>query len=295
MATGLSAVVNGVEYNLNDLQKYLWLSDDGLGMAPLHRIVERGPQQHGDTDLGFRLDPRSIKLVIGAFGTDDTDYWNIRSELLSIFTPTNTAIGLKFTLPNGDIRQIDVHVNGEFQFGSGDRRRTMQKVGMVLRASDPTFYDPTGQAYAFNIGGGSSGWTVATIVPSPIGTTNLAQSRTVAYTGNWRTYPTIKITGPITNPIITNNTTGEKLDFTGTTITSGHYYLIDTRFGVKTVVDDTGANKYSKLTSDSRLNTFHLESHPIAPNGANDIQVSGTGISSATEVYFSYYTRFVGI
>jgi hypothetical protein len=295
MTTSITAIVNGVEYDLNDARRYLWMSDDGLGMAPLHRIVERGPQQHGETDLGFRLDPRTIKLVIGAFGTDDSDYWDIRRELLGIFTPTTNPIGLRFGLPNGDTRQIDVHVSGEFQIGSSDRKRIAHKIGMTLRASDPTFYDPTGQAYAFNIGGGSSGWTVATIVPSPIGSTNLAQSRTVTYSGTWRTYPTVKITGPITNPVVTNNTTGEKLDFTGTTITAGHYYLIDTRFGVKTVLDDAGANQYSKLTSDSKLNTFHLEVHPVAPNGANDIQVSGTSITSATEVSMTFFSRYIGI
>jgi hypothetical protein len=295
MTTSITAIVNGVEYDLNDASRYLWMSDDGLGMAPLHRIVERGPQQHGETDLGFRLDPRTIKLVIGAFGTDDSDYWDIRRELLGIFTPTTNPIGLRFGLPNGDTRQIDVHVSGEFQIGSSDRKRIAHKIGMMLRASDPTFYDPTGQAYAFNIGGGSSGWTVATIVPSPIGSTNLAQSRTVTYSGTWRTYPTVKITGPITNPVVANNTTGEKLDFTGTTITAGHYYLIDTRFGVKTVLDDAGANQYSKLTSDSKLNTFHLEVHPVAPNGANDIQVSGTSITSATEVSMTFFSRYIGI
>ncbi len=295
MTTSMTAIVNGTEYNLNDASRYLWMSDDGLGMSPLHRIVERGPQQHGETDLGFRLDPRTIKLVIGAFGEDDEEYWNIRKELLGIFTPTTSAIGLRFDLPNGDSRQIDVHVSGEFQIGSSDRKRIAHKVGMTLRASDPTFYDPTGQAYAFNIGGGSSGWTVATIVPSPIGSTNLAQSRTITYNGTWRTYPTIKITGPITNPVVTNNTTGEKLDFTGTTITAGHYYMIDTRFGVKTVLDDTGANQYSKLTSDSKLNTFHLEAHPVAPNGANDIQVSGTSITSATEVTMTFFSRYIGM
>ncbi len=293
--TTMTAIVNGVEYDLNDASRYLWMSDDGLGMSPLHRIVERGPQQHGETDLGFRLDPRTIKLVIGAFGADDEEYWDIRRELLGIFTPTTSAIGLRFGLPNGDTRQIDVHVSGEFQIGSSDRKRIAHKIGMMLRASDPTFYDPTGQAYAFNIGGGSSGWTVATIVPSPIGSTNLAQSCTITYNGTWRTYPTVKITGPITNPVVTNNTTGEKLDFTGTTITAGHYYLIDTRFGVKTVLDDAGANQYSKLTSDSKLNTFHLEAHPVAPNGANDIQVSGTSITSATEVTMTFFSRFIGL
>lgn len=293
--TTMTAIVNGVEYDLNDASRYLWMSDDGLGMSPLHRIVERGPQQHGETDLGFRLDPRTIKLVIGAFGADDEEYWDIRRELLGIFTPTTSAIGLRFGLPNGDTRQIDVHVSGEFQIGSSDRKRIAHKIGMMLRASDPTFYDPTGQAYAFNIGGGSSGWTVATIVPSPIGSTNLAQSRTITYNGTWCTYPTVKITGPITNPVVTNNTTGEKLDFTGTTITAGHYYLIDTRFGVKTVLDDAGANQYSKLTSDSKLNTFHLEAHPVAPNGANDIQVSGTSITSATEVTMTFFSRFIGL
>ena len=32
------------------------------GMAPLHRITQRGPFQNGDTDVDFRLDPRIINL-----------------------------------------------------------------------------------------------------------------------------------------------------------------------------------------------------------------------------------------
>ena len=99
--SSLTATIGGYTYDLTDRQRYLWMQDDSLGMAPLHRILERGPNQHGETDLGFRLDPRIVNLVIGLFGTDDSDYWNARKELLKIFTPSTTPITLTFTLPNG--------------------------------------------------------------------------------------------------------------------------------------------------------------------------------------------------
>jgi hypothetical protein len=80
--------------------------------------------------------------------------------------------------------------------------------------------------------------------------------------------------GPITSPVITNAITGDKLDFTGTTIVGGASYTIDCRYGQKTVVDSAGANQISKLTSDSDLSTFCLLPDPDAPGGANTLSAS---------------------
>jgi hypothetical protein len=298
MTTGLSVIRGTTVYNLNDVENYLWISDDGLGMAPLHRLAERGPQQHGDSDVGFRLDPRTIKMVIGLFGTDDSSYWTARDTLLRIFKPSNDPIGLLFTLPNGGLRQIDVHIAGEMDYGSGERDRIAHRVGLVLRADNPTFYDPTGQSVRFNVGlPTSSGFTVPMPVPMPVGafTTALDQTKTIAYTGSWLELPLVRIVGPVTNPKVENLTTDEKLDFTGTTISAGDYYEINCGYGIKTVVDSTGTNRIDKLTSDSDLNTFHLGPDPDVPGGNNDIRVTGTSISTATEIYVQHNTRYVGI
>lgn len=297
MATGLTVTVGGTDvYDLNDVARFLWVADEGLGLSPLHRITERGPEQHGDSDLGFKLDPRTIKLIIAAFGTDRATYWDVRSTLLQIFNPAAGELTLTWTLDNGAIRALDVVTSGEGSMPSSDSFKVAQQVGLMLRAKDPTYYDPVGKSVTFGIGGGSVGFTVPMAVPTGIGSTSIAQSKTITYGGTWRALPDlIRIKGPITDPVITNVATGEKLDFTGTTIASGAYYDIDCSWDAKTIVDQLGANQYSKLVRGSSLNTFHLAPAPEVPGGLNDIRVSGTGITNVTEIYIQYFERFVGI
>jgi hypothetical protein len=295
MAMLVTATSGGTTYDLTDLERYLWIEDEGLGMAPLHRIIERGPQQHGDTDLGFRLDARQIKLVVGVFGTDDADYWNARTELLQVFAPSDDPVQLCFTLPNGAVRQIDTFVAGDFQLGSKDRTRLAHKVGIVLRCPDPTFYDPTMLSLTYGVSGATAGFTVPMAVPTGIGSTTINTIQTITYQGSWRDFPFIRVKGPITSPVVWNVTTDERLDFTGTTISAGDYYDIDCRYGYKTVVDAAGVNRIDKLISTNDLNTFHLAPHPEATSGGNDIRVTGTSITNATEVYIQYFHRYLGI
>lgn len=70
MATDpLIELIRGTDIlNLNDLDTYLRIEEDGLGLPEVRRITERGPFQHGDTDLDFRLEPRIINVVCGVFG-----------------------------------------------------------------------------------------------------------------------------------------------------------------------------------------------------------------------------------
>jgi hypothetical protein len=148
----------------------------------------------------------------------------------------------------------------------------------------------------FALGGGGGTMEVPTEVPTEIGASDINMTQAVLYTGTWYSFPQIRIEGPITDCVITNETTGEKLDFTGTTIADGDYYLIDTRYGRKSVIDSNGANKISKLTSDSDLATFHLEPPgAVAPDGSNSVRVEGSSIDAGTIVYMTYYRRYLGI
>jgi hypothetical protein len=280
-------------YDLTNYQRFIRLSEDGLGMAPLHRLSERGPLQHGQTDRGFRLDPRVLNLVIGLFGQDDHDYWNARQELLYIFGPRNEPIKLRYFLPNGEIRQLDVHYQGQMSFGSNERFRVAHRVGIALLAPDPTWYDPEEREYVFSLV--SQGFRVSTRFPTSFGGAELDQSKELRYQGSWLSYPIIKIVGPIQNPIVYNDTTGEKISLDGTTIVDDFYYEIDTRYGFKTVYDSNGNNRLSRLTTDSDLAMFHLAGKLEAPTGVNLLRVTGENITPATQIFFRYYERYIGI
>ena len=294
--TTLTATIGGVTYTLHDVTSSLaWVGEDGWGMAPVRRITDRGPLQHGDSDIDFRLEPRVGMLKLLARGASASGYWDLRSTLLRIFRPSNTAIKLTWGLDNGTQRQIDVYYAGDLSFGSDERLGYNQTAVVQLRASDPTYYDPTVQNAAFTTGGGSGGFVVPVVVPVGVGASTVNSSQVIAYPGTWMTFPIVTIVGPITNPVVYNDSTGDKLDFTGITIIAGDSYTIDCRSGYKTVTNAAGTNKIADLTDDSDLQTFSLQPDPDVAGGNNTIRVTGSGANASTAINVVYYVRYIGI
>jgi hypothetical protein len=209
------------------------------------------------------------------------------------------------TLPDGAVRQLECFPLDGPDFGTA----SMWGAGSAFRAvfqlvaPDPTWYNPVGKSITFlsdtgagawevesgslwKVGGG--GWTV--------GGSALSKQIAVNYPGTWNSTPDlVRITGPFTDTIIENLSTGETLTLkTGTVIDPGDYYDIDLRFGYKTVKDSSGARQIDKLTPDSDLATFHIASAREVPGGVNVFRVSGTNITSLSRVDILYLERFIG-
>ncbi len=294
----LNAIIGSTTYNLSDGSLTWRILDDNLASPDLHILSERGPLQDGASDLGFRYDPRVFTIQLLANANSAAALYSKRQQLINIFkrSAPSTPLKLRFDLPDGSSRQIDCQIIGRLKMDASDRVGLFaQNVFATLWAGDPMFYDPAPVTTNFGIAGGGSTMNVPLVVPWNIGSSTLNQTLTVPYLGNFKSNPVIRITGPITNPVITNLMTGEKLDFTGITIPAGTTYIIDTRYGYKTVVDQTGANQINKLTSDSNLTSFHLEVDPLAGGGLNSIRATGTVVNAATTVYMIYYNRYLGI
>jgi phage-related protein len=135
---------------------------------------------------------------------------------------------------------------------------------------------------------------VPTVIPMTVGASTIDTSQSATYAGSFLSYPIIRITGPITDCIITNTSTGEILDFTGLTIAAGDYREIDCSFEHKTVVDSSGVNKLSDLVEGSDLATFHIADDLEVLSGVNSISVSGSAVTLATRIDITYFTRFIG-
>jgi hypothetical protein len=86
--------------------------------------------------------------------------------------------------------------------------------------------------------------------------------------GNYRSMPQIAMVGPITNPVILNNSNGKVLSFSGT-VPAGERWTYD--LAAKTLTDQDGINKFGKLDIVSDLD-FGLEA------GTNNILMSGAQI-----------------
>lgn len=294
--TDIYAIVEGVATLLTGGEEDLcWVEEiDDAGMAPVKRLTQRGPQQHGDTDIGFRLEPRTFSLVLGMNVTPSTLYTQ-RAALLALFKPRTSALALKWVLPDAAVRQIDCHYAGQLALKRDGWMGSYQPVAVVLRAADPLFYDPTQQVSDFVLGGGGAAFVVPIVVPMAVGASTLNETKEVIYPGTFRDFPRVTIAGPITDAVITNLTTGDKLDFTGYTLGTGYSLTVDCRFGHKTVLRNDGTNLIDKLTDDSDLATFCLEAAPDAPEGANLINVVGTTVTAATSVSLAWFNRYIGL
>lgn len=290
------AIVDGVTYDLNYGDPAHYEADDGLGMPDLRRLEERGPMQHGSSDRGYRLEPRYASYIFGVSGWTKAELWDKRQALLRIFRPSRPII-MKHVLDNGDVRYLDCLFSGGMKMPSADRRGLIfQKLAVTLKADDPTYYDPEGESLTFALGGGGDAWEFPWEIPWGVGASTIDATTDLEYEGDVATYPTIiRITGPVDDPILTNLSTGEKLDFTGASITGGNYYDIDLRYGFKTIVDSTGADVLSDLTSDSDLATFHLAADDEVPDGINTLRFQGDVVTESTKVEISYLNRYSGI
>ena len=290
--TKLELIRGNVTLDISDEISFQHEENSGFGMPPLHRINERGPLQHGVTDLGYRLDPRTIQLVIPMLTTGWSDHFDRRATLLDVINPVyNQVINLRFTLPDGSMRQLDCYAIGGPLFTTRDQIAggSNMRAGFSLYAPDPAWYDPTAQTITLGQTGGGAAWLIPWAIPWTIGGSTLDDTYSLDYPGTWLAYPQIIITGPITDPVVTNLQTGAKLDFTGITIASGHYYNIDTRYGYKTVLLDGVTNKLADLTTDSDLVDW-----AILP-GPNPINATGTAIDGNTRININYKNQFLGV
>lgn len=295
----LSVISGDVEYDLSDNETYILRDLQGVEMPPLRLITEQGPLQHGETVLGYRLQQRKMALAIIAAGGGVTAWADRRNLLLSLFRPSNSPLKLKRT-DGTRVRQIDCYCSGRMEMPlEPGLTPGYQRVAVELYAPDPTWYDPTGVSISFGLGGGGTG-TPVPVMPNgtgwTVGASAINQSQPIDYLGTWDAYPIITILGPVTSPVLTNETMGDKLDFTGVTINAGDSYVIDCRYGYKTVTRQSdGANRVQDLTNDSNLATFRIGAHPDVLNGTNSLRFAGTAINSNTQVYVQFNTRYVGV
>ncbi len=293
MTLGIQASRSGTAYSISESTVSGIEAIEGLDTAPQHRIRERGPQQHGSTDKGFRLDERTgLVLSLGIQGATLTALDVKRQTLQGYFRPGPWATSLKFTLDGGAIRYIDGYgtalTGAAFREGMGFK----QTIGVRFECADPTFYDPVEYSWQSAIG---TSWAGGLVIPLtvPVSLALTGYTSTITYAGTWIAYPRMRLYGPIADFKIYNNSTGEKLDGAGKTIANGSWWDFDCRYGDKRITDNGGIAQ--EISTDSDMATFHIATDPEVPGGVNSISVYGTGVGAATQLIIYYYVRYIGI
>jgi len=283
---------DGVEYMLSS--PLFVLQEDGWGMPPVEYVTERGPFQHGETVKDFFLRPRTLQLIVRRSGCSRSEYWDIRAKLLDILrpgrglasTPPSPGILRKY-LANGAVRELFVYTSEGPGFpGRTDDSWDQWSIQDVIRftAYDPIARDPKPVSVTFQTTGVTGTFPLTFAWTSSPGS---GGSQTINYVGTFLALPTIFITGPIISPLITNITTGEKIQLTFS-LNAAEYATIDLSYGNKTVVKNDGTNLIGYVSSDSDLATFHLTT------GGNVLQVTAGGTSIASNILLTWYNRYIG-
>lgn len=300
MAYTLTYTIQGTTYTLNSYDAvsgltFNYLGDLGFGMAPLHRITQRGPLQQGDSDVDFRLDPRVLQLPLLITADTMAQHYAIRDKLLAIFSPSNVIGTLTITRPDGTQRAIATKILGGLSLDVDAKSGYSVKTIVQMRADDPTWYNPVQNIIAGTPAIVGTPTPIPRLYPVTYGAGGTISVNTaVAYAGTWNAYPNIVAVGPLNSLIIQNTSTGDIITLTAN-IAAGTTYTFDLRYGYKTVVDQTGANVLSNISATSTLATFNLAPMPQVVGGVNTIQITATGGTSTSAVSMTYYDRFIGV
>lgn len=251
----------------------------GLDMPTYQVFSDQSPAIDGEARRGTRALPREIMLPIAIYSDDSRAAFLARKrQLLRDLNPQRGPGTLTFTEADGSARTIAAYYSsgneGSEDLDSAGRRWTMYSCTWL--AEDPYFAGaPIGKPYSV-AGGGDfypSGvpWAVSDdqILGSGIVVTN---------PGDVDAFPVWTLTGPLTEAVITNTTTGEEFTLT-TTLGSTDTVVIDCRNRIKTVTLNGTTNLWPDLDDMASLWAFQPDD--------NIVDLAITGATSATRVSYS--------
>lgn len=299
---------DGLEYNFDDGLRWL-MSEEGYGMPEIDYITQKGPFQHGETVIDYRLKPRIIQLQLRQDSCDRWTYWEERALLIDMLRPNRNLYGqrnpgtLRKELPDGS--QFDLKVvleQGPVFQGRDIKRWDEWGYTETIRfiAHDPVFYNPVLQTVTYVLATQNHLIFPFVFIPNPgtdlvFATDVLYGTTSIPYPGTWMSFPTIQLTGPLNGPDIQNLSTGERIKM-NYNIAPGEQVTITLDYGNKQVYNSVGTNLIGTISTDSDFATFHIAPDPEVPNGTNVVSVLGGGaIVGTTVICFNYYERYIGI
>lgn len=292
---------DNIVHDLHDLRVRVILTASGYGMPPLEWQTKRGPYQHGETAIGYRLRPRIVQLIVRWMAFSREEYWSKRTQILDIFRPNRSDDAspavLRKVLPSGEMRDLHVQVSQGPIFKARDptkwEEHSFEEL-VRLVAHDPVWFDPEKHIEAIV---DTEDELVFPIEPFVLFGPMDALYRLFNLTtlGSWRTWPTIECIGPLTTVLVHNLTIGEKIQFEHE-ILGDQIVTIDLTPGRKTVIDNYGNNLLAYITADSDLATFRFEIDPLAAGGVNEIEViAGYVEAGRGAVNLYWFDRYIGI
>lgn len=215
------------------------------------------PRYHGGLIGQSYENPRVISFRMTVV-SDDVDA--AVDEIAAAFQPrVSSEDELVFNLGAGERVVFARPRNGAAPVERPKWDAGLATLDVELVASDPAIYDNTLTSLTLDPFESSGGldWDTSSW-PLNWGAAGTGGGSTFTNTGSWETWPVFTISGPtsgtLSNPIIENVTTGERLALNangGVSMTSGQSLIVRTHPAERSIAFSTGASRRGKLSDDS--------------------------------------------
>lgn len=264
-----------------DLGYFTTRDVDGINSAaPISLVTDPHPRG-GVRVRHIRPEARPITWPMHIRGDTHMEFLQRWRDLANAFTQTRRyrAPGtLRISRPDGSARDIDAYYQDGFK-GEPGYGRVSDLVVLTLLAEDPYWRDAAviteQRQYLAS--------TTPFLAPYPtVSTSNVLGTTTIENPSNVEVWPEWTITGPATEVVATNVTTGEAFTLTGT-LTAGQTVTITT--------------DPPSVTGPSDANWLGLLDWPSAvlwglTPGVNEVQFTVTGAAAGTLISLSFARRY---
>jgi hypothetical protein len=281
---------DGNTWNLSDLsmsQGYVCSALTGIEGLPT--MIQTIPLLDGTAVPNLYVpQPGSITLgivVARPAGGGPNDYYNLLDSFVRAFLTRRNELPTPGYLivqrPNGVARQIAVYTISGLNtpdVGVDD----VSIYTLTLQTPDPYWTDGIDNIaiYSLNTAPG-----ILPILPIQLAGSTIIGDTVINNNGTALSYPTWTITGP-GQPTITNSTTGRKWSL-NTSIPSGQIVQVITKPGQQIAYNlTTSTNVWNQLVLSSLRDLWPLV------GGPNDVNISMTGATAATQVQLDWVNRW---
>lgn len=252
-----------------------------LGAPAPRAVSDNRPSSHGAVDATAFYGPRSVELTGYVTADSFAEFWpRVDNLMRRLALGSNHVFRFRRLGDDFDL-QASVRVDSPVDLPVGDIPKPYAAWGVSLFCPDPRLfasaltsgsYDPTDA--------GSGGLTFPLEFPLVFGVGVGAGSLVVDHEGTVPTPPVLVAHGPVTNPILDNDTTGLSIYTRDCGLSLGDTLTLDVR--ERTVVLN-GSTHRPDLVDVARTSWWD-----VAP-GANQLRMRGSGmVAGETELSVSF-------
>ena len=235
---------------LNDTPRLYHLTGiEGFDDQSIRESRENKAASHGQNDYGQYLAERLIALKGTMLAESALQRDQLRQALLNAFIKDGIYRWLTWQVAGEEAKQIYCKVFSKKINDEYEKNPFFRDFVINLLAVDPRIYSQTETTSTVYIPTSIGGRGYPKTYPKSYGTARVGGSVNCINTGNFSTLPVVKMYGPLTSPIITNNSDGSKFVKVNMVVNAGDYLEID--FNDHTIMLNGSASRYLYLDSGS--------------------------------------------